>query len=373
MSVTWCATRQIKPGGKVICLPWASRQYRKKLLDETPNGGCPKWHEEMVEADFDIDAFPALVEGKTVAVVGNAPTAAQFEHAATIDAAEVVIRFNRFTLDPAEVGRKTDVIALPACYGPAYPSRAMLERTKPALILLVPPKLDGIEHYLARIDGFPHGLIPIEYFGDLTRETGCRPTTGLAVICYLLDRCKPQSIYLTGFSFSRLPRGHYFNASGFNYDVHDPVKDLHTYARRHDAARVEVDPHIQRILYTAHLADGAHSMPQWARSRIARDTGGDDVIEVGPNLDVAHPCEVGLCMYVADRLPPVEVHQFLKQLSRRCRRVYFLNLDRRTRERGGYTPYGWALSLRAANWKLVRPTEVSDGVALSVADAKEDQ
>jgi len=58
LSVTWCATRQIKPGGKVICLPWAASEYRKMLMDEKPNGGCPKWHEEMSKPE----TFPPLPE-----------------------------------------------------------------------------------------------------------------------------------------------------------------------------------------------------------------------------------------------------------------------------------------------------------------------
>ena len=62
-AVVWCSRRQIKPGTRKICLPWAANEYRKLMLDETENGGCPKWHEKMDDKQdatkgLDFEALP---------------------------------------------------------------------------------------------------------------------------------------------------------------------------------------------------------------------------------------------------------------------------------------------------------------------------
>lgn len=48
-AVVWCHRRAKRPNDGVYCLPWAANEYRKMLLDETKNGGCPKWHEATMQ------------------------------------------------------------------------------------------------------------------------------------------------------------------------------------------------------------------------------------------------------------------------------------------------------------------------------------
>jgi hypothetical protein len=57
-SVVWCHRKAKRPNDGVYCLPWAANEYRKMLMDEKPNGGCPKWHEEMSKPE----TFPPLPE-----------------------------------------------------------------------------------------------------------------------------------------------------------------------------------------------------------------------------------------------------------------------------------------------------------------------
>ncbi len=47
-AVIWCHRKAKRPNDGVYCLPWAANEYRKMLVDEQPNGGCPKWHEGIV-------------------------------------------------------------------------------------------------------------------------------------------------------------------------------------------------------------------------------------------------------------------------------------------------------------------------------------
>jgi len=413
----WCATKQRRPDGR-YCEPYAAGEYRQRLLD--PHG-CERWSDTMRESAFDTTAFSELVAGRSVAVVGNAPTAANYDHAAAIDASDVVIRFNRFSLDYPNVGTKTDVIAVPACCGPAYPSRAILERSSPRLVLLVPPKLDGIESHLDRIRGYDRGLLPINYFGRLTRETGARPTTGLAVVCFLLDRCRPKSIYLTGFSFARLKKDHYYPGVAYSYGVHDPLKDLHTYARRHRPDLVAVDPHIHRRLYATQPADELagwrrrggkpYSAPhRWLYEQVTRRVKGRRVLEVGagigdgverllaagcqvtaiephaptcehlaarfPNVDVRSvglleydgpAVEEAVCLEVVEHLAAVEVHPFLRRLRELCGRVWLSSPDRREHTHGRRTPYEWCLALRAAGFSP-RKTRTQKWAVLIEAD-----
>jgi hypothetical protein len=197
--------------------------------------------------------FAEMVKGKTVAVVGNAPTANEFDHAQRIEAADVVVRFNRFQTGEKfpNVGTRTDVLAVPLGHSPAIPPDAELERIAPRLILACcPPQTEhrGDErdkNYLRLRDKYRIAWLPFEELTRIKGELGKRPTTGLFLLDWLMERCEPASVYVTGFSFARLPKDHYFGGP-FAHHIHDVHREWEYVARRWERwqGRLSVDPHM---------------------------------------------------------------------------------------------------------------------------------
>lgn len=76
----------------------------------------------------DIERFHELVADRSVTIVGNAPTAVQFDHRARIERSDIIIRFNRFRLEGFSefIGTKTDVVACAIGFKPALPSLDLL-------------------------------------------------------------------------------------------------------------------------------------------------------------------------------------------------------------------------------------------------------
>lgn len=220
-----------------------------------------------IESMFDLTAFPRLVEGKTVAVVGNSPTAVKFPHAERIDACDVVVRFNRFELGPrfSAVGKKTTVVSLPFECLRSFLPEPELTKINPALVFGVCARLDAsVVDNLRLLRGRKLGLLPMAHFNDLSRELNRRPTTGFATLTYLVSTCRPASVYATGFSFQKMPRDHYFDGCAFDYTVHDPVRECRVFATMWNQLLVRVDPHMQECLRQArytprHGRSGKHS------------------------------------------------------------------------------------------------------------------
>lgn len=217
-----------------------------------------KW---MAERHIPVIAVPAkpccgktlagLVRGRSVAVVGNGPTANEFCHADKIDACDIVIRFNNFATGASHphVGAKADVIALPLGVPYALPSAAIWRGVSLAFSVTPPGDEEvNIKSIPTKIDRFPASR-----YAALQESLGFNPTTGMAVLEWLLTECEPASLYVTGFSFAPKPKGdtHYFPAREFSYAAHSPVAELGRFAGllAVSSTFVETDEHI-----TARLA-----------------------------------------------------------------------------------------------------------------------
>ncbi|GAB1478908.1 glycosyltransferase family 29 protein [Paracoccaceae bacterium] len=135
-----------------------------------------------------------LVEGQTVALVGNARSLAEGRHGAAIDAADVVIRINRAPMpSAASHGTRTDVLALATSI-----PRAELDRIQPRRIWWMSHKRKRLPWSVATSPGFH--MPGLGLFNGLRASLGAPPTTGLMLIDWLsLSGAAQVSLY--GFDF----------------------------------------------------------------------------------------------------------------------------------------------------------------------------
>lgn len=136
----------------------------------------------------------ADLEGRSVALIGNARSLAQAHHGAAIDAADLVIRINRAPMpSPESHGTRTDWLALAV--------RLVDEdrvRLNPSRILWMSPKRKRLGWRTASSAGFY--LHPLPDYQALKDRLAAPPTTGAMMIDLLL-RSSLSSLTLYGFDF----------------------------------------------------------------------------------------------------------------------------------------------------------------------------
>ncbi|MBW6507516.1 MAG: glycosyltransferase family 29 protein [Rhodobacteraceae bacterium] len=136
----------------------------------------------------------ADLEGKSLALVGNARALAQSSHGAAIDAADIVIRINRAPMPaPASHGTRCDWLALATALNGVDDARLAGARR-----LWMSPKRKRLSHAVATSPGFY--LHPRPDYAALHATLGAPPTTGLMLID-LLSRAPVASLTLYGFDF----------------------------------------------------------------------------------------------------------------------------------------------------------------------------
>lgn len=136
----------------------------------------------------------AALDGRRVALVGNARALAAARHGAAIDAADLVIRINRAPM-PARTshGIRTDWLALAT----RLPG-ADRDRIAPGRVLWMSPKRKRLDWPTARSPGFY--LHPLADYHALARQLGAPPSTGIMAVDLLL-RAPLSALTLYGFDF----------------------------------------------------------------------------------------------------------------------------------------------------------------------------
>lgn len=139
-------------------------------------------------------ALLAELEGRSVALVGNARALAEGRQGAAIDAHDIVVRINRAPMpSAASHGSRTDWLAL----GLALPA-ADRARLRPSRLLWMPWKRRRLDWATAGAPGFY--LHPRADIAALQARLGAKPTTGALMIDLLL-RARLGSLDLHGFDF----------------------------------------------------------------------------------------------------------------------------------------------------------------------------
>ena len=140
-----------------------------------------------------VELFKDL-EGKSVALIGNARSLADSAHGERIDSADLVIRINRAPMpSPRSHGSRTDWLALAVRL-----SAQDLARIMPTRILWMSHKRKRLTWDVATSNGFFLNLL--SDYRALKTRLGAPPTTGALMIDLLL-RSELSQLTLFGFDF----------------------------------------------------------------------------------------------------------------------------------------------------------------------------
>jgi Glycosyltransferase family 29 (sialyltransferase) len=139
-------------------------------------------------------ALLAGLDGRSVALVGNARSLSTGNFGHAIDSADIVSRINRAPMPATRThGGRTDWLALATSIGPTD-----LDRIRPKRILWMSPKRKRLPYDVAASPGFY--LHPLPRIAALAATLGAPPTTGLMMID-LLAASGLARLDLYGFDF----------------------------------------------------------------------------------------------------------------------------------------------------------------------------
>lgn len=138
----------------------------------------------------------ALVNGKSVAVVGNASSLFGKNQGAEIDAHDVVIRLNRgFIIDQTQQGSRTDIV------GTARPfSVEQIEQYDPQLVYWLFWRRWRIPTWNDAIWNLTE-VVPLDVWRASNRTMKKRPTSGFVMSHVLAQHTTAKDIAVYGFDF----------------------------------------------------------------------------------------------------------------------------------------------------------------------------
>ncbi len=138
----------------------------------------------------------SLVDGKKVALVGNAKSLFGRNLGAEIDAHDVVIRLNRgFVIDASQQGSRTDIVGTARAL-----SLEQLNQFNPMLVYWLFWRRWRIPSWNNETWNKLE-IVPIENWRASNRQTSRRPTSGFVMAYSLAHFSKPSLINLYGFDF----------------------------------------------------------------------------------------------------------------------------------------------------------------------------
>jgi Glycosyltransferase family 29 (sialyltransferase) len=142
----------------------------------------------------DLQALLDFLDGKSIAIVGNATSLLDHQYGALIDEHEIVTRMNMgFPINPAAQGTRCDLW----CFS-NYRATLLAPRgfVAPRSVWMSPRFRDGTDH---GVDCF---FYPISYWRGLHDRFGARPSVG-AMTIDLVSRSNPRQVTIIGFDFNR--------------------------------------------------------------------------------------------------------------------------------------------------------------------------
>ena len=180
-----------------------------------------------------VETFDA---GKTVAIVGNAPSLEGSGHGKWIDSHDIVVRFNdgRVVGFEEDVGHRTDILVCNP-YAETRPNRRVEEAVPPRVVVVINPMTRrGVKAEFERWVGDCPVLF--SYTPDIQVDCGDRRklslTTGTYGIVLLSNILQPASLSVTGFTmFKPGTDFHYWNPetpSGIK--AHKPATEAKVFA-----------------------------------------------------------------------------------------------------------------------------------------------
>lgn len=161
---------------------------------------------KVIEADgyatASLDRVRGLIDGKRVAVVGNAESIFGAQNGPMIDGHDTVLRFNKGVVrDEASQGKRTDLLSV-SCKMRWHWAEQQFGQSKVLWLTesLMAMSGDFLRHY--REIAFS----PVEYWTRLSAEmNGARPSSGLIALNLLRHAFSPAAITVFGFDWKATP------------------------------------------------------------------------------------------------------------------------------------------------------------------------
>jgi len=169
------------------------RLWPRKYLIQAPRG---MFYRITRKSDQMMRAF---IEGKSIAVVGNAQSLFGAGLGPQVDQHDVVIRMNKgFITDPVSQGHRTDIVSLT----PELSEVETIERFDPTLFLFL---IHRVRHFnLYRPETIKRtAFYAWRYWLSDRNQIGRRPSSGFMMISYLLRLNCAKNITLYGFDFGK--------------------------------------------------------------------------------------------------------------------------------------------------------------------------
>jgi len=158
---------------------------------------------EVIVADQAL----APLEGKTIAVVGNAPEVLSCEYGEMIDDHDFVIRMNQGIPGSEQfkaIGSRTSIVTAGMLHKrDGYNRLAIWDKWAPPYVWWLKHTSMGNEHLkeVCKYPAFHKTSLwhwPIEWFEDLKKRQGSNPSAGTSVLYILTKHCRPSKISVFG-------------------------------------------------------------------------------------------------------------------------------------------------------------------------------
>ena len=155
-----------------------------------------------------------LVDGKSVALIGNAESLFDLGLGKEIDGHDVVIRLNRgFVRDAASQGSRTDVIGT----GQPLSLDQINNQYRAKLVYWLSHRWWRMPRWsAARWQAVE--VIPYKNLTAINKEVRLRPTSGYVMIRNLMEHTRPREVNIYGFDFYKTPN---FYAKPRDVPCHD--------------------------------------------------------------------------------------------------------------------------------------------------------
>jgi hypothetical protein len=213
------------------------------------------------------DGFAGIFKDKTVAVIGNAPTLLRQENGGYIDSFDIVLRFNRYSIDSKyakNVGTKLDIYA--CCFWD--PASRSYKEVGVNLLLATRPNTPNkwFNKFVTNRDianalrlgwlNNPEVVVyfpTVQYVDDIGNQVCASPSSGIVGVTLILQLSSVKRLFITGFSGGLSP-GHYCPE---NYTIPDNSPEIHSLRGEAPCLRryiteadypVEVDAHMKEAL-----------------------------------------------------------------------------------------------------------------------------
>ena len=177
-----------------------------------------------------MHAFRKAIDGRSVALIGNARSIFDRQQGPQIDQNDVVIRMNAgFIKEPLCQGSRTDVWVSSL----AVPVENVIAEFDPCVVVWATSKRREIPADYG-VQEFPFEKHPLLEWARLRWTLGARPSTGLIIANYIYRRCTPSVVNV--FGFDHFKSGTFYNETE-NLGPHKPDPEHNMFLDFYDSGR----------------------------------------------------------------------------------------------------------------------------------------